>query len=204
MHTRDIAVCTARCGRCPWLAEARATAMAALLLAIAALAGCRGTGAVAADGGKATMELTSNSLRDGQVPKEFTCDGADRSPHLAWSGVPAGTKSFALIVSDPDAPVGTFVHWVLYDLPGTARELAEGLPKQAKLGDGSLQGQNDFSNTGYGGPCPPRGSTHRYFFELYALDGPLSLAPGASRAQVEKTMRGHVLARGELIARYGR
>ena len=150
------------------------------------------------------MELTSKSMRDGQVPKEFTCDGADRSPHLAWSAVPAGTKSFALIASDPDAPVGTFVHWVLYNLPGTALDLAEGLPKQARLADGSLQGQNDFGNTGYGGPCPPRGSTHRYFFELYALDGPLSLAPGASMAQLETAMRGHVLARGELMARYGR
>lgn len=150
------------------------------------------------------MQMTTTSFRDGRIPKNFTCDGADRSPQLAWSAPPVATKSLALIVADPDAPIGTFVHWVLYNLPATTRELPEGLPKQAELGDGSRQGQNDFSKTGYGGPCPPRGSTHRYFFELYALDAPLNLPAGATRRQVEQAMEGHVLARGELIARYGR
>lgn len=149
------------------------------------------------------MELTSPSFRDGRIPKDFTCDGSGKSPRLTWSEAPPATKSLALIATDPDAPMGTFVHWVLYNLPAGARELAEALPTKGQLADGSRQGQNDFGNTGYGGPCPPHG-THRYVFDLYALDTMLNLPDGATRKQVEKAMQGHILARAELIARYGR
>ncbi len=115
-----------------------------------------------------------------------------------------GTASFALIVTDPDAPGRTFIHWVLYDLPAGARRLPEGLPSQDKLADGARQGSNDFAKIGYGGPCPPPKSTHRYFFTLYALDAKLNLPAGATRAQVEAAMQGHILARGELIGLYQR
>jgi len=150
------------------------------------------------------MELTSSSFQDGRIPKQFTCDGADSSPHLAWTAPPATTKSLALLVTDPDAPVGTWVHWVLYNLPATARDLPIGVQKAQYFGDGSRQGRNDFGKIGYGGPCPPPGTNHRYFFRLYALDIELNLSPGATRDQLEAAIQGHILAHGELIARYGR
>jgi Raf kinase inhibitor-like YbhB/YbcL family protein len=153
---------------------------------------------------KATMELTSSGIRDGEVQKKFTCDGADVSPELSWSAPPAGTKSFALLVIDPDAPVGEFVHWVLYDLSAEKRGLPEGVPKEKEFADGSRQGKNDFGKPGYGGPCPPGHSPHRYFFSLYALDAKLNLPGGATRKQVESALKGHILARGELIGRYQR
>ena len=111
----------------------------------------------------------------GMIPKQFTCDGTDVSPALEWSGAPENTKSFSLITDDPDAPVGTWVHWVLYDLPADAKELAEGVRKDEQLSNGARQGRNDFRRIGYGGPCPPPGPAHRYFFKLYALDAVLSL-----------------------------
>jgi Raf kinase inhibitor-like YbhB/YbcL family protein len=150
------------------------------------------------------LELTSASFRGGEIPKKFTCDDEDTSPELAWSAPPAATRSFTLIVVDPDAPLGSFVHWVLYDLPAEKRELPEGLPKQDQLADGSRQGRNDFDKIGYGGPCPPAGSAHHYVFVLYALDSRLNLPAGATRKQVENALKGHVLARGELIGRYQR
>jgi Raf kinase inhibitor-like YbhB/YbcL family protein len=176
----------------------------ALLLAIALIAGGRRADSVAAAAIPATLALTSANVQDGRIPKQFTCDGADSSPALTWAAPPATTASLALIMTDPDAPGGTFVHWVLYDLPATKRELASGIPKQAQLNDGARQGRNDFGNLGYGGPCPPPGRPHRYVFELYALDTKLGLAPGGSRKQVEDAAEGHILARGELTARYGR
>ena len=151
------------------------------------------------------LQLTSNSFSPNDtIPKKFTCDGPDVSPHLAWNAPPAGTQSFALIADDPDAPVGTWVHWVLYDLPGTARELAEGVPKQEELASGGRQGKNDFGKIGYGGPCPPAGKPHRYFFKLHALDAKLNLKAGATKADVERAIKGHVVAQGELIGKYGR
>jgi hypothetical protein len=151
---------------------------------------------------QATLQLTSTSLRQGWIPPSFTCNGAGLSPQLAWSAPPAGTRSFALIVTDPDAPGGTFVHWVLYNLPATARALPAGAPKSGQLADGSRQGRNDFGDTGYGGPCPPAHATHRYVFTLYALDARLNLPAGATRAQVESALQEHTLARGELIGLY--
>lgn len=152
-----------------------------------------------------TLKLTSSAFEPGAtIPKKFTCDGPDVSPALNWSDPPAGTQSFALIADDPDAPVGTWVHWVLYDLPADARSLAENVPKQEQLPSGARQGRNDFRKIGYGGPCPPPGKPHRYFFKLYALDAKLNLKAGAAKAEVEKAMQEHILAQGELMGRYGR
>jgi len=151
------------------------------------------------------MKLSSAAFDPGStIPKKYTCDGPDVSPPLRWSDAPAGTQSFALIADDPDAPVGTWVHWVLYDLPGSAHELAENVPKDETLPSGARQGRNDFRRIGYGGPCPPRGPAHRYFFKLYALDAKLGLKPGASKTEVEKAMQGHILAQSEVMGRYGR
>jgi Raf kinase inhibitor-like YbhB/YbcL family protein len=164
--------------------------------------GCRGTSTLAQ--GKPTLNLTSTSFQGDEIPRKFSCDDADIAPQLAWTAPPAATKSFALIVNDRDAPLGSFVHWVLYDLPPEARELPEGLPKQGQLADGSRQGQNDFDKIGYGGPCPPKGSTHRYVFTLYALDAKLNLPAGATRSAVESALKAHILAYGELVGRYKR
>jgi Raf kinase inhibitor-like YbhB/YbcL family protein len=123
---------------------------------------------------------------------------------LAWTDPPAGTKSFSLIVDDPDAPAGTWIHWVLYDLPASATGLPENVPKENELSSGARQGRNDFRRTGYGGPCPPKGPAHRYFFKLYALDAKTNLKPGATKTDLEKAMKGHVLAEAHLIGRYQR
>jgi len=152
-----------------------------------------------------SMQLQSSAFSaGGMIPREHTCDGADRSPPLSWTEPPAGTKSLVLIMHDPDAPRGDFTHWVLYNLPAQTRQLDAGLPGDAQLPNGARQGRTDFGRTGYGGPCPPPGPAHRYLFQLSALDTMLDLAPGASRAQVEAAMRGHVLAQGELMGRYAR
>jgi Raf kinase inhibitor-like YbhB/YbcL family protein len=140
----------------------------------------------------------------GTIPKKFTCDGPDDSPQLTWTDPPAKTQSFALIMDDTDAQVGTWVHWVIYDLPANSRDLAEGVAKQEQLSSGARQGRNDFGKTGYGGPCPPPGKPHRYFFKLYALDAKLGLKPGAKKSDVERAMQGHILAQTELMGRYGR
>lgn len=151
------------------------------------------------------MQLkTSAFANGGDIPSIFTCDGADDSPALQWTEPPVPTQSFALIVDDPDAPRGTWVHWVLYDLPATARELPEGVPPEATLPSGARQGRNDFKKIGYGGPCPPPGPAHRYFFRLFALDRALGLQPGARRADVDRAMEGHILARAEVMGRYRR
>jgi len=140
------------------------------------------------------------------IPMKFTGDGPDLSPPLEWTAPPGATKSLVLIVDDPDAPVGTWVHWVLAGIPPDRRNLPEGVdpsPKPAGLG-GAAQGKNDFGKLGYGGPSPPRGPAHRYFFKLYALDTDLGLAPGVTKSQVEKAMKGHVLAEAQLMGRYQR
>jgi Raf kinase inhibitor-like YbhB/YbcL family protein len=169
--------------------------------AVLALAACH---SAASASGRATMRLTTASFANGLIPQAYTCDGQNRSPQLAWSKPPYGTRSLALTVTDPDAPSGTFTHWVLYNLPAATRTLPEDLDTSPQLPNGALQGRNDFRRTGYGGPCPPRGSTHRYVFTLYALDAPLALAPGSGRAAVEAAFVGHILARAQLIARYTR
>ncbi len=182
----------------------RPAAMALAMLVCTGLPGCRGPSHAESASVGATMELTSASFHDGRIPQTFTCDGSDQSPQLAWTTPPAATKSLALVVTDPDAPSGVFTHWLLYNLPPATRQLAECQTKVPELPDGSHQGRNDFDRIGYGGPCPPRGSVHRYFFRLYALDAPLNLVPGVPRNQLETAMQGHILAQGELIARYGK
>lgn len=152
-----------------------------------------------------TIELTSTAFQKGEtIPKQYTGDGADQSPSLRWSDPPSGTKSLALICDDPDAPRGTWVHWVLFNLPAQARELNESVPTTETLANGAKQGKNDFGNIGYGGPSPPKGKPHRYFFKLYALDVNLDLPPGAIKAELEKAMKGHTLAEGQLMGTYKR
>lgn len=158
-------------------------------------------------GGEPTsLRISSDAFGEGAaIPNNHTCDGADRSPALHWDGAPEGTKAFALIVDDPDAPKGNWNHWVLYNVPGAAKALAEGVATTtAVLGDGSRQGKNDFGRIGYAGPCPPKGSTHRYEFKLYALSEPLDLDPGASRDAALKAIKEKTLAKAQLTGRYGR
>lgn len=151
------------------------------------------------------IELTSPTIREGEaVPKQYTGDGKDVSPPLRWSDPPQATKSFALICDDPDAPRGVWVHWVLFNLPGERRELEEGVPAEEMPAGGAKQGKNDFGKIGYGGPAPPPGKPHRYYFKLYALDTLLDLAPGATKDQLLAAMKGHLLAEGQLVGRYGR
>lgn len=148
--------------------------------------------------------LKSKAFEAGKpIPKAHTCDGEDGSPPLSWGAVPAGTRSLALICDDPDAPMGTWVHWVLYDLPPDVKSLAENLPREDKLASGARQGRNDFRKIGYNGPCPP-GGTHRYFFKVYALDKVLDLPAGLSKAGLLEAMEGHVLAEGSLMGTYSR
>ena len=151
------------------------------------------------------MQLTSTAFKEGEsIPAKYTCDEGNVSPALKWSGVPAGAKSLVLIADDPDAPVGTWVHWVLYDLPAGTSELAEDTPKSQYLAGGAKQGLNDFQRLGYGGPCPPPGKPHRYFFKLYALDTALELKPGATKKEVERAMEKHILAQAQLMGTYKR
>ena len=150
------------------------------------------------------IKVTSSAFAEGGlIPPKYTCDGSDISPPLQWDSVPEGTKSIALISDDPDAPMGTWVHWVLFGLPAETREHEENIPPNKILPNGAKQGTSDFVRIGYGGPCPPSG-THRYFFKIYALDTELSLEAGANKHQLLKAMQGHILARGELIGKYKR
>lgn len=140
----------------------------------------------------------------GSIPKKFTCDGPDLSPQLAWSESATATKSFALLVDDPDAPVGNWNHWTAWNLPATSRGLPEGVSKDARLADGAEQGRNDFGKTGYNGPCPPPGKPHRYYFKLFALDTNLDLKAGSRKKELEAAMKGHVLTQAEWMGTYGR
>jgi hypothetical protein len=150
------------------------------------------------------MKLISTAFSEGRaIPKQYSCDGQDISPPLRWQDVPAGTETFVLIADDPDAPAGTWVHWVIYDIPERARELQENYPKQEVDSDGSKQGVNDFKKIGYGGPCPP-GGTHRYYFKLYALDTSLDAEAGLSKNEILKRMENHVLDEAQLMGTYSR
>ena len=150
------------------------------------------------------IEITSEAFEDdGLIPAKYTCDGADVSPPLQWDGIGEDAKSIALICDDPDAPMGTFVHWVLFNLPADEKGLAENVPPDKTLANGAKQGRSDFGRIGYGGPCPPSG-THRYFFKIYALDTKLDLSAGASKSQLVKAMEGHILGEGQLLGKYKR
>lgn len=152
------------------------------------------------------MTISSPSFSNGgDIPKKFTCDGADVSPQLSWSGAPSSTKSFALLSDDPDAPAGTWNHWAIWNIPANLRGLPEGVPKNAHLADGTAQGVNDFKKSGYNGPCPPAGKPHRYYFKLFALDQGVELNnQDAGKPELEKAMKGHILAQAEWMGRYKR
>jgi Raf kinase inhibitor-like YbhB/YbcL family protein len=181
--------------------------MCVFMFVLAAFVSCQGvdrSDAAKARSEKVELKITSSAFQDGgMIPSKYTCDGPDLSPPIAWGGVPEGTKSIALICDDPDAPGGTWVHWVLYDLPADTRSLPEHVPPDKVLSNGAKQGTTDFGKIGYGGPCPPSG-THRYFFKVFALNTMLNLNSGATKAQLVETMKGHVLAQGQLMGKYSR
>ncbi len=151
-----------------------------------------------------TIAVRSSAFQEGgMIPAKYTCDGDDMSPPLEWTGIPEGTKSLALISDDPDAPVGTWVHWVMWNVPPTVKGLAQDVSPDPQLPDGSRQGISDFRRPGYGGPCPPSG-VHRYYFQLYALDTTLDLPSSTRKADLVQAMKGHVLAEGQLMGKYRR
>ena len=183
--------------------------LAGLLMAIGLV--CMGCSSVAnspsdSQGDEAmSFKLTSPAFEQGAIiPNKYTADGPDVSPQLLWTDPPEGTKSFALICDDPDAPAGTWVHWVIYNIPKDKFRFEENMPKSETLADGSLQGTNDFRKVGYGGPCPPPGKPHRYFFKLYALDIRLALPPRATKQMVLNAMKGHILTEAVLVGLYNR
>ncbi len=159
--------------------------------------------ALSGEGGK--MVIKSPDFKEGgPIPKMFSCEGEDYSPKLEWENVPEGTKSFALICDDPDAPMGTWVHWVIYNIPKEFRSLERNLPKIPKLDKGILQGKNSWPKTGYNGPCPPPGKAHRYFFKLYALDAILTLKENATKEELLNAMKGHIIAEAQTMGTYKR
>lgn len=156
-------------------------------------------------GGKMSIQIICAAFKEGEtIPVKYTCDGENVSPALNWSGAPENTKSFALICDDPDAPMGTWVHWVVYNIPATMTSLPEAVPMKKTVLNNIIQGTTSFRKMGYGGPCPPRGPAHRYLFKIYALDTELNLKAGASENELLKAMEGHILAKGQLMGRYGR
>lgn len=161
--------------------------------------------------GESAMALTLSSTafsEQGTIPKQYTCEGKDLSPALAWKDVPSGTQSFALIMDDPDAPPGTWVHWIVYNLPANVNELKEGLPKSDDLPNGGKQGLvwgvDEFTRIGYFGPCPPPGKPHRYQFKLYALDKTLDLPEKINKPSLVQAMKNHILAETTLTGLFGR
>lgn len=154
---------------------------------------------------EATITLSSSAFKNNAViPQRFSCQGENISPDLAWSSAPKETKSFALIVEDPDAPHGTFYHWIMYNIPASERGLDENIAKRDTLPNGTRQGTNSFQQMGYGGPCPPPGNAHRYYFKLYALDTQINIPGEATRDQVVSAMQGHILAEREIMGTYQR
>ncbi|MGD8780923.1 MAG: YbhB/YbcL family Raf kinase inhibitor-like protein [Ignavibacteria bacterium] len=150
------------------------------------------------------MKITSTAFDEGaMIPRKYTCDDIDISPPLQWSNEPEGTKVFAIICDDPDAPMGTWVHWVLYNLPADTNKLPEDIPPVEILPNGAKQGRNDMRKIGYGGPCPP-GGTHRYYFKIYALAEELNIEPGCTKSELLKAMEGKILSEGQLMGRYKR
>ncbi|MHA2620810.1 MAG: YbhB/YbcL family Raf kinase inhibitor-like protein [bacterium JZ-2024 1] len=155
-------------------------------------------------GQAAVFRLTSTAFKDGEaIPGDYTCDGRNVSPPLSWENAPKGAEGFAIIMDDPDAPRGTFTHWIIVNIPANETGLQEGIPKTEKLENGAIQGKNSAGEIGYFGPCPPSG-THRYIFRIYALHMKLDLQPGADIAQVEATMRDHIMGKAELMGTYSR
>jgi Raf kinase inhibitor-like YbhB/YbcL family protein len=162
-------------------------------------------GLCAASGEPSKLTVTSAAFESGQpIPVKYSCQADDTSPPLKWEGAPASTKSFALICDDPDAPGGTWVHWVIYNQPPDAPALPENTAKSETLPNGAAQGRNSFGNIGYGGPCPPGGKAHRYFFKVYALDVALTLKEHPDNERLLASMKGHIVAQGQLMGTYQR
>jgi Raf kinase inhibitor-like YbhB/YbcL family protein len=180
------------------------------LLATTALIGCSresqpvpaNVSAQPAQQQQSQMKVESAAFKEGQpIPRQYTCDGINISPPLEWSGVPKSAKTIAIIADDPDAPAGTWVHWVLYNLLAQNIGLVENVPATGELKAGGFQGKNSFGKLGYGGPCPPSG-THRYFFKVYAVDAELPLKAGVTKADLETAMQGHIVAQAQLMGTY--
>ncbi len=151
------------------------------------------------------ISIASSAFGQGQrIPRQYTADGVDKSPPLSWSAAPEGTKSFALVCEDPDAPGGTWIHWIIYDIPANHTNLPDGMSKQPQLTDGSKQGTNSFHRIGYGGPSPPPGAPHRYFFKLYALDGMSEYEPGVKLEKLRQFLEAHEIAQAQTMGIYGR
>jgi Raf kinase inhibitor-like YbhB/YbcL family protein len=182
--------------------------LALALVLVAILAGCGPTsqaGGGNQGGNGMQIQISSAAFKEGEaIPVVYTCDGENISPQLSWTDTPQDSQSLALIVDDPDAPAGTWVHWVVFNLPPTINSLSEGASSAGRQEQFGVAGTNSFQKPGYGGPCPPKGKPHRYFFKLYALDTMLGLKSGASKADVEKAMQSHILAQGQLMGTYGR
>lgn len=180
---------------------------AVLAIALAVFFSISPTENASASAGVSAMAFTISSSAfssGGSISTKFTCDGPNVSPQLAWTEPPAGTKSFALLADDPDAPVGNWNHWTVWNLPATLRGLPEAVSKDARLTDGTEQGRNDFGKTGYNGPCPPPGKPHRYYFKLFALDTKLDLKAGSRKKELDNAMKGHILGQAEWMGTYGR
>lgn len=179
--------------------------LAAALVGALLISGCGPATSLTPADPDADLNLRSSAFAEGDtIPQQYTCDGEDISPPLSWDEPPEGAESFVLIVDDPDAPVGTWVHWVVFNIPPDTRSLPEDVPAQEQLSDGAVHGNNSWNRLGYGGPCPPSGSTHSYVFKLYALDTTLDLEAGAKKNPVVSGMEGHVLAASELTGEYAR
>jgi Raf kinase inhibitor-like YbhB/YbcL family protein len=184
---------------------------AGLALGLAGWIYAQGAPSQAPKGKKGMLHLQSNSFKDGgMIPDPYTCKGKNISPELNWRNAPPKTKTFAIIVDDPDAPTQTWVHWVIFNIPvkptgitENTYELLEGFPRDEKIPNGIMQGANDFKNIGYDGPCPPNGM-HRYYFKLYALDAPLRLAAGVSKDQLLKAIQGHQVGFTQIMGLYGK
>lgn len=181
--------------------------VAVFLMAVLSLPCSTLANRLSSSGAEADMSFTISSpsfSSGGAIPAKFTCSGADLSPELKWNDPPTGTKSFALLADDPDAPAGNWNHWTIWNLPANLSSLPQGFSKDARLSDGTEQGKNDFHKTGYNGPCPPPGKPHRYYFKVFALDTTLNLKAGAMKRDLESAMKGHILAQAEWMGRFGR
>ncbi len=151
------------------------------------------------------ISISTEAFKDGEeIPKKYTCWGSDTSPPLSWTGIPRETKSIVIVMEDPDAGKGTLVHWILFNVPPTMENLPEAIPKSENFPNGSRQGRTDFNEIGYGGPCPPPGKVHRYYFKIYALDKMLDLLPGSSIRQIYESIEGHIIAKGDIVGMFGR
>lgn len=176
-----------------------------ILLAVVAAGSAAQNQTKQATSSRMKFQVTSPAFASGNaIPRQYACDGPDQSPELRWNESPAATVTFALVMNDPDAPVGDWTHWIAWNIPAASHGLAENSPRQEQFADGTRQGRNDFGKIGYNGPCPPPGKAHRYFFHVYAVATKLDLPAGASRAELDSALKGHILAEAEYMGTYRR